>query len=182
RGLSTYKSEHKRFECYVVYTNIPVPGAYRGYGAPQALFALEVHMEEIAEALGMDVIEFKAKNYVRAGDPVTIAPHLGEGDIENVTDVPVILSSGLDECVAQGMQAINWQRRYDPDWHTVPGKPYLRRGLGVAIAMHGTAIPGLDMGGASIKINDDGSFNVLVGATDLGTGSDTVLSQIAAEV
>jgi putative selenate reductase molybdopterin-binding subunit len=80
------------------------------------------------------------------------------------------------------MQAIGWRRRYDPDWHTVPGKPHLRRGLGMAVCMHGTAIPGLDMGGASIKINDDGSFNVLVGATDLGTGSDTVLSQIAAEV
>ncbi|MDX1616421.1 MAG: molybdopterin cofactor-binding domain-containing protein, partial [Candidatus Promineifilaceae bacterium] len=70
----------------------------------------------------------------------------------------------------------------DPEWHRVPGKPHLRRGLGMAVAMHGTAIPGLDMGGASIKINDDGSFNVLVGATDLGTGSDTVLSQMAAEV
>jgi putative selenate reductase molybdopterin-binding subunit len=64
----------------------------------------------------------------------------------------------------------------------VPGKPHLRRGLGAALCMHGTAIPGLDMGAASIKINDDGSFNLLVGATDLGTGSDTVLAQIAAEV
>jgi putative selenate reductase molybdopterin-binding subunit len=64
----------------------------------------------------------------------------------------------------------------------VPGKPHLRRGLGAAMCMHGTAIPGLDMGAASVKINDDASFNVLVGATDLGTGSDTVLAQIAAEV
>ena len=182
RGLSTYNCPNKQFECRVVYTNIPVPGAYRGYGAPQALFALEVHMEELAEKIGMDAIEFKSKNWVRVGDPLDIAPHLGEGEADNVSEVPVILSSGLEECVAQGMNAIGWQRRYDPDWHTVPGKPHLRRGLGMAVCMHGTAIPGLDMGGASIKINDDGSFNVLVGATDLGTGSDTVLSQIAAEV
>jgi putative selenate reductase molybdopterin-binding subunit len=181
RGLSTYNCPNKRFDCKVAYTNIPVPGAYRGYGAPQALFALETHMEEIAVAIGMDVVEFKRKNWVQSGDLMDIAPHLGEGEAE-IGSVPVIGSCGLNECIAQGMQAINWNRRYQPGWNMVPGKPYLRRGLGMAVLMHGTAIPGLDMGGASIKINDDGSFNVLVGATDLGTGSDTVLAQIAAEV
>lgn len=181
RGLSTYRCPHKKFECKVVYTNIPVPGAYRGYGAPQAIFALESHMEEIAAAIGMDVIEFKGKNWVQAGDTMDIAPQLGEGEAQ-VGPAPVIKTSGLNECMAQGMQAINWARRYQPGWNRVPGKPHLRRGLGAAVCMHGTAIPGLDMGGASIKINDDGSFNILVGATDLGTGSDTVLAQIAAEV
>jgi putative selenate reductase molybdopterin-binding subunit len=181
RGLSTYNCPNKQFDCKVAYTNIPVPGAYRGYGAPQALFALEVHMEEIAEALGLDVVEFKRKNWVNVGDPMDIAPHLGEGESE-ILSVPIIQTSGLNECVAQGMQSIGWHRRNDPNWRIVPGKPHLRRGLGMAACMHGTAIPGLDMGGASIKINDDGSFNILVGATDLGTGSDTVLSQIAAEV
>jgi putative selenate reductase molybdopterin-binding subunit len=181
RGLSTYNCPNKRFECTVAYTNIPVPGAYRGYGAPQAEFALEVHMEEIAEAMGMDVIEFKRKNWVKVGDPMDIAPQLGEGEA-TVDALPLVTTSGLSECIAQGMQAIDWSRRKDPNWKIVPGKPHLRRGLGVAVCMHGSAIPGLDMGGASIKINDDGSFNVLVGATDLGTGSDTVLSQIAAEV
>ena len=181
RGLSTYNCPNKRFECKVAYTNIPVPGAYRGYGAPQALFALEIHMEEIAEALELDVIDFKRKNWVNIGDPLDIAPQLGEGEAE-ISAIPVIQTSGLSECVAQGMQSIGWQRRNDPNWKIVPGKPNLRRGIGMAVCMHGTAIPGLDMGGASVKINDDGSFNVLVGATDLGTGSDTVLSQIAAEV
>jgi putative selenate reductase molybdopterin-binding subunit len=138
-------------------------------------------MEEVAEALGMDPVELKSKNWVNVGDPMDIAPQLGEGEAD-VSEIPVITSSGLAECVAQGMQAIGWDRRYDPSWREVPGKPHLRRGLGMAVCMHGTAIPGLDMGGASIKINDDGSFNVLVGATDLGTGSDTVLGQIAAEV
>lgn len=181
RGLSTYNCPHKRYDCHVVYTNIPVPGAYRGYGAPQAHFALESHMEEIAEALGMDVIAFKRKNWVKPGDPLNIAPQLGEGE-PDLSAIPIILSSGLDECIAQGMQAIGWERRNDPQWKAPPDRPHIRRGIGMAVCMHGTAIPGLDMGAASIKINDDGSFNLLVGATDLGTGSDTVLGQIAAEV
>ena len=181
RGLSTYNCPHKQFECDVVYTNIPVPGAYRGYGGPQALFALESHMDEIAQALGLDVIEFRRKNWVKVGDPLDIAPQLGESDAAGAS-VPLIQSSGLAECIAQGMQAIDWGRRNQPGWNMVPGQPHLRRGLGMAVCMHGTAIPGLDMGGASIKINDDGSFNLLVGATDIGTGADTVLGQIAAEV
>lgn len=181
RGLSSYNAPHKRFECTVAYTNIPVPGAYRGYGAPQALFALESHMEDIAHALGVDALAFKSKNWVKVGDPLDIAPQLGEGEAD-VSALPVIRTSGLAECVAQGMQAIDWMRHYDPAWRQPVARPHIRRGLGFAMCMHGTAIPGLDMGGASIKINDDGSFNVLVGATDLGTGSDTVLGQIAAEV
>jgi putative selenate reductase molybdopterin-binding subunit len=182
RGLSSYNCPNREFDCIVAYTNLPVPGAYRGYGAPQALFSLENHMDEIAHELGIDPIEFRRKNWVQAGDPMPIAPLLGEGESETVIDVPIIQSCGLNECFAQGMKSIKWQRKTDPDFHKVPGKPNLRRGLGAAMCMHGTAIPGLDMGAASIKINDDGSFNLMVGATDLGTGSDTVLAQIAAEV
>ncbi len=181
RGLSTYNCPNKEFECLVVYTNRPVAGAYRGYGAPQAHFALESHMEEIAEALGMDVIAFKRKNWVKVGDPLNIAPYLGERESDTIV-VPVVQSSGLSECVVQGMQAIGWERRQDPLWKAPPDRPHIRRGIGMAVCMHGTAIPGLDMGAASIKINDDGSFNLLIGATDLGTGADTVLAQIAAEV
>ena len=110
-----------------------------------------------------------------------IAPLLGEGEAE-ITQMPIVTSSGLEECVAQGQRAIQWHRRYDPEWTNPPDLPHVRRGIGFGMCMHGTAIPGLDMGSCSIKMNDDGSFNVHVGATDLGTGSDTVLSQIAAEV
>ncbi len=173
RGLSTYNAPYRRFDCEVCYTNIPTPGAYRGYGAPQALFALEVHMEQIAEKLGMDVLAFKAKNWVKVGDPLPLAEALGEG---REGFAQLILTSALPECVDLGAQAI--------DWHNKRGKPGdgpIKRGVGMAVCMHGTAIAGLDMGAASIKINDDGSFNVMVGATDLGTGSDTVLAQIAAE-
>jgi len=181
RGLSSYNSPLKRFDCKVAYTNIPVPGAYRGYGAPQALYALEVHMEDIADELGMDAIDFRRLNWTKVGDPLDIAPQLGEGD-QDASVMPMVTSCGLEEAVAQGQRAIDWDRRNDPEWRQPSDKPNIRRGLGFAMAMHGTAIPGLDMGGASLKINDDGSFNLLVGATDLGTGSDTVLAQIAAEV
>jgi putative selenate reductase molybdopterin-binding subunit len=85
--------------------------------------------------------------------------------------------------VRQGRAAIGWDGKFaNSQWREVPGKPHLRKGIGIAMVMQGTAIPYLDMGGASIKMNDDGSFNLLVGATDLGTGSDTVLAQMAAEV
>ncbi len=181
RGLSSYNAPNKRFECDVAYTNIPVPGAYRGYGAPQALFALESHMEDIARALGKDPLGFRRLNWTKEGDPLDIATKLGEGATD-IEVVPVITSSGLEECVAQGERAIGWHRRLDPEWKQPEDQPHIRRGIGFAMCMHGTAIPGLDMGAASIKINDDGSFNLLVGATDLGTGADTILGQIAAEV
>ncbi|NHZ71657.1 MAG: molybdopterin-dependent oxidoreductase [Aquificales bacterium] len=182
RGLSSYNCTNRQFDCIVAYTNLPVPGAYRGYGGPQALFSLESHMDEIAAEMGLDPIEFRRQNWVQAGDPMPIAPHLGEGEKDTVVEVPLIESCGLNECFEQGLQAVGWQRKHEAGWREVPGKPHLRRGLGAAMCMHGTAIPGLDMGSASIKMNDDGSFNVLVGATDLGTGSDTVLAQMAAEV
>ena len=181
RGLSSYNVPNKKFDCDVAYTNLPVPGAYRGYGTPQAFFALESHMEDIAADRGLDPIEFKRQHWLKLGDPLDIAPLLGEGDAD-IPEVPVVTSSGLEECVAQGQRAIGWHRRNDPDWTNPPDQPNIRRGIGFGMAMHGTAIPGLDMGSCSIKINDDGSFNVHVGATDLGTGSDTVLAQIAAEV
>ena len=184
RGLTSYNCDNKAFNCEVVYSNIPVPGAYRGYGAPQALFALESHMEDIADNLRMDPIEFRRQNWVRVGDELNIAPHLGETAVfeGELDEYPVVGSNGIEECVAQGMRAVSWHRRNDPEWREPADRPHIRRGLGFAFCMHGTAIPFLDMGGASIKLNDDGSFNLLVGATDLGTGADTVLAQIAAEV
>ena len=181
RGLSTYNCPNKKFDCDVAYTNTPVAGAYRGYGAPQALFALESHMEDIATELGMDVLEFRRKNWTKVGDPLDVAAELGEGAAE-MKFIPVVTSSGMDECVVQGQRAVAWHRRLDAEWIQPADRPNIRRGLGFAMCMHGSAIAGLDMGGASIKINDDGSFNLLIGATDLGTGADTILAQMAAEV
>ena len=185
RGLSSYNCPAKQFTCDVVYTNRPVAGAFRGYGAPQALFALECHMDDIARARSEDPIEFRRKNWVRSGDPLDIAPRLSErGAAADIApeDLPKIMSCGIEECVAQGLAAIGWDRRGDPRWRRPPGRPDVARGIGFALCMHGSGIPFVDMGSASIKMNDDGSFNLLTGATDLGTGADTVLAQIAAEV
>ena len=110
RGLSSYNSPVKAFDCVVAYTNIPVPGAYRGYGAPQALFALECHMEDIAQELGMDAIEFRRRNWTKVGDPIDIAPSLGEGDVSEGV-MPLVTSSGLEEAVLQGARAIEYAQQ-----------------------------------------------------------------------
>jgi putative selenate reductase molybdopterin-binding subunit len=185
RGLSSYNCPAKRYSCDVAYTNAPVAGAFRGYGAPQGIFALECHMDDIARALGEDPIEFRRKNWVRTGDPMDIAPRLSErGASDDIAeaDLPRVTSCGTEECVAQGLAAIGWDRRQDPAWRQPTGRPHVRRGIGFALCMHGSGIPLVDMASCSIKMNDDGSFNLLTGATDLGTGADTVLAQIAAEV
>ncbi|HVP21464.1 MAG TPA: molybdopterin cofactor-binding domain-containing protein, partial [Anaerolineaceae bacterium] len=169
-----------RFYADVVYTNTPPAGAYRGYGVPQGFWPLERHIERIAAELGMDPLELRLKNAIHAGEYQPFSTSWNEG---REPHPETVLTVGLEECVRQGRAAIGWDEKYNnPAWHTVPGKPALRRGIGVATVMQGTAIPYLDMGGASIKMNEDGSFNLLVGATDLGTGSDTVLGQMAAEL
>ncbi|MCC6147321.1 MAG: molybdopterin-dependent oxidoreductase [Anaerolineaceae bacterium] len=177
RGLSTYRCGALRYRAEIYYTNKAPAGAFRGYGGPQGVFGLESVIDEIAHEAGFDPMEFRLKNAVRVGDSIPISTALGEGGaIEQV-----VMSCGLEECFEKAAAAIGWERRGDPNWHIDPERPHIRRGIGAATCMHGTAIPGLDMGGASIKMNDDGSFNLLVGGTDLGTGSDTVIGQIAAE-
>ena len=174
------KAPNIRFHADIVYTNTPPSGAYRGYGVPQGYWAVERHMERVARALGVDPLAFRLKNALRAGELHPFSTAWSEG---REPRPETINTCGLEDCVRQGAAAIGWAEKYpDEDWHRVPGKPHLRRGIGMATVMQGTAIPYLDMGGASLKINDDGSFNLLVGATDLGTGSDTVLAQQAAEV
>lgn len=174
------KAPNIRFYADVVYTNTPPSGAYRGYGVPQGFWPVERHMERIARSLGMDPIAFRMKNALRAGELHPFSTAWSEG---REPRPETIHTCGLEDCVAQGSAAIGWDGKFaSAAWREVPGRPHLRRGIGVALVMQGTAIPYLDMGGASIKINDDGSFNLLVGATDLGTGSDTVLAQQAAEV
>lgn len=174
------KKPNIRFYADIVYTNTPPSGAYRGYGVPQGYWPLDRHLEMIARELGMDPTEFRLKNALRPGEFQPFSTAWNEGR-EPVPEI--IYTVGLEECVRQGKVAIGWDEKFgNEDWRSVPGKPHLRRGIGVATVMQGTAIPYLDMGGAHIKINDDGSFNLMVGATDLGTGSDTALAQIAVEV
>ncbi|HET9910678.1 MAG TPA: molybdopterin cofactor-binding domain-containing protein, partial [Anaerolineales bacterium] len=185
------KSPNIRFYADVVYTNTPPAGAFRGYGVPQGYWPVERHMEKIARALGLDPIEFRLKNAIHPGEYHPFSTAWNEG---REPRPEIIHTVGLEQCVAQGKAAIGWDDKYgNEDWRSLRLSSFggqesgkrkegkLRKGIGVAMVMQGTAIPYLDMGGASIKMNDDGSFNLLVGATDLGTGSDTVLAQMAAE-
>ncbi len=180
KAMALYNAPNIKFHADIVYTNKVPSGAYRGYGVPQGFWAVDTHMEHIARSLGLDPIEFRLKNSIKAGDEHPVSKIWSEGR-EGAAEY--IHTCGLEECVELGSQAIRWHERFsNPAWREVPGHPNLRRGIGVAMVMQGTAIPNLDMGAASIKMNDDGSFNLLIGATDLGTGSDTVLTQMAAEV
>ncbi|MCK5318802.1 MAG: molybdopterin-dependent oxidoreductase, partial [Anaerolineales bacterium] len=174
------ESPNIRFYADIVYTNTPPSGAYRGYGVPQGFWPIERHMERIVRELDLDPLQFRLKNALRAGELHPFSTAWSEG---REPKPEIINTCGLEDCVRQGRAGVRWDAKFNnPEWHAVEGKSHLRRGIGVALVMQGTAIPYLDMGGASIKINEDGSFNLLVGATDLGTGSDTVLAQQAAEV
>ena len=195
KTLPFYRSPNLRFRAEVAYTNLPVAGAMRGYGAPQGYFALESHMDEIAHAMGLDPLELRRKNVIRLGDADPIATSLGEGKagLERI-----VRSCGLEKCIELAGSALDApyagasQAASAPGGGTSPaaragaspatGAGGIRRGRGFAICMHGSGIAGDDMGGATVKVNEDGSFNLLIGATDLGTGSDTILAQMTAEV
>ncbi len=169
------KAENVHFFGKAVYTNMPVAGAYRGYGATQGYFPLETAMDELAEKLGLDPVELRRRNHIRAGETSPIFVKLGEGR-EGVEQI--IRSCELEKCIEVGMARIGWEERRgkrirEGSWV---------HGLGMSVHMQGSGIAQIDMGAATIKMNEDGSFNLLVGATDLGTGSDTILGQIAAEV
>jgi CO/xanthine dehydrogenase Mo-binding subunit len=158
----------------VVYTNKVSAGAYRGYGAIQGNYALESAMDELAHKLGMDPIVLRQKNMIKEGETSEVFKIMGEGS-EGVD--MIVESCKLDYCVERGKKLIGWS----PDrlaWEATPGKV---RALGMAIAMQGSGIPLIDMGSATLELQDGGFFKLRMGATDLGTGSDTILAQIAAE-
>ncbi len=170
------KIPNLRFRGRSVYTNLPVGGAYRGYGATQGYFALGQQVDIIARELGLDVLDFYKRWHIRVGETSEVFRALGEGR-EGVEQV--IRSCRLSECIDRGAEAIGWYEKRGRRHRPAPDRV---RGVGMVAAMQGSAIPEIDMGSAYMKMNDDGSFNLHVGATDLGTGSDTVLAQIAAEV
>ncbi len=173
KTLCLYHAKAYHFRADAVYTNLPITGAMRGYGAPQGFFALECHIDEIAHRLNMDPLEFRRKNHVQKGDwdPMEMVEVNGVWKSKRQ-----FRSCGLPQCLEQGAKAIGWHESFDRG----DGKP-IRRGRGMALAMQGSGVASFELGGASIKLNEDGSFNVMTGATDIGQGSDTILAQIAAE-
>jgi putative selenate reductase molybdopterin-binding subunit len=176
KGLTLYNAPNSRFICDTVYTNTVPAGAYRGYGSMQEQFAIEVLMEQIAEKIGMDPIEFKYHNVIKIGEPMHLAKKLGEGR----EGFDQAMNTGAhEEALFIGAKATNF---YEKRKEYMQQSGEVRKGIGFAIVFHGSGIAGLDMASATMKMNDDGSFNLLVGATDIGTGSDTILAQIAAEV
>lgn len=168
------KAEAVRFKGTVVYTNLTPAGAYRGYGAIQGNFALESAIDELAAKLSMRPEELRIKNMIAEGQTSPIFKIMGEGT-EGVD--MIVESCKLEHCVKRGMELIGWKEKY-PRKEAGPGKV---RGVGMAIAMQGSGIAAIDMAAAMLKLNDGGSFNLMIGATDIGTGSDTILAQIAAE-
>lgn len=173
-GLSGHKAiplytggcEATRFSCDVVYTNVQAAGAYRGYGATQGIFALESAVNELAEKLKIDPVELRMKNIVREG--MFMPAYFGE----------TANACALDRCITHCADHFHWKEKY-PVRDMGNGKV---RTAGMAIAMQGSCISNVDVGSCTLKLSDDGTYNMLIGAADMGTGCDTILAQMAAEV
>lgn len=172
-GLSGHKSialyrhtEAYRFAYDVVYTNMQAAGAYRGYGATQGIFAVESAADELAHKMGMDPVKFRELNMPMEGEALPGYP-----------DVPINGSCTMDKCLARAKEMIGWDEKY-PFRDMGNGKV---RGVGIAMAMQGSSIAGVDVGGADIKLNEDGSYTLALGCSDMGTGCDTILAQMAAD-
>ena len=163
--LYTANLEAHKFSFDVVYTNLQAAGAFRGYGAPQGLFAVESCVNELADKLHMDPTKIRLQNMVRQG-MVMDAYH---GQTANACK--------LDRCMERCAEMFEWEKRW-PVRNMGDGKV---RATGVAMAMQGSGISDLDVGGATVKLSDEGTYNLLIGAADMGTGADTVMAQIAAE-
>ena len=172
-GLSGHKSiplytgslEAYRFSYDVVYTNLQAAGAYRGYGATQGIFAVESAVNELAEKLGIDPTVIRDKNMVREG--MVMPAYYGEP----------ANACALDRCMEHCRQMFHWEERY-PVRDMGNGKV---RCAGVAMAMQGSCISNIDVGSATVKLSEDGTYNLLIGAADMGTGCDTILAQMVAE-
>lgn len=172
-GLSGHKSiplytgglEAYRFGYDVVYTNLQSAGAYRGYGATQGIFALESMVNELAEKLGMDPTVLRDKNMVRQG--MVMPAYYGEQ----------ASACALEQCMDHCRRMFRWEEKY-PVRDMGNGKV---RAAGVAMAMQGSCISGVDVGSATVKLTEEGSYNLLIGAADMGTGCDTILAQMVAE-
>ena len=166
--IRLYKSKSIHYQGTAVLTNTPVSGGYRGYGAPQALFALEQLIDIAAAKLGMDAMELRRKIALKVGD------------IDPPTRRPVVCS-GLEECMDRGAASIGWAQKRGKG-----RQGRRRRGIGMVIEVSISGTGGLagfqEKGTAIVKLTEDGSVNITCGATDLGTGVKTAIAQICAEL
>jgi len=160
-----------RFEGDVVHTNLPMGAAMRGYGAPQGIFVVEAHMDELARQLGEDPVEFRRRHAVREGDLDRAAAIIKDDD----RFARRIRSCGIRECIDRGAAAIGYRDVEGPD------EDHRHRGVGMALCAQGSGVAGKELGAARLRMNEDGSFHLQVGGVDTGSGNDTMFTQIAAE-
>ncbi len=175
--LALYACPNMQFVAEVLYTNTPPSSALRGYAMPESFFALECHMDEIALQLGMDALQLRRKNWIKAGDEYPFARNLEKSkDI-----VPRIESCGLSECLQIVEEKLSWGEK-----RSQAGDGRFRRGVGVALSLYGNprinTKSEAEISGVIIKLNDDGSFDVFVDANDSSGGSTTMLAQMLAEI
>ncbi|MDR4015569.1 MAG: molybdopterin-dependent oxidoreductase [Eggerthellaceae bacterium] len=163
--LYTASLEAFKFTANVVYTNMQPSGAYRGFGATQGQFAVETTVNELAETLGIDPVKLREQNMVREG--MAMPAYYGE----------VTNSCALDRCMEHCREMFNWEEKY-PVRDMGNGKV---RAAGVGMSMQGSGISGIDVGSVTVKLNEDGTYMLLIGAADMGTGCDTILAQMVAE-
>ncbi len=183
RSLALWKCANIKYEGFLVYTNKPVAGAFRGFGNPQHTFAVELQNDEIAEDLGIDPMEWRLKNHIRVGD-VNKAPGCGAPDkpIGGDNWIPAMYkldSCGLSDCIVKGAERIGWKGR-----RMKTGKDgVIRRGIGVACGMHTSGtMPSPRVTSVYIRLNEDGKIHLISGGCDHGgTGHHTVVAQILAE-
>ena len=172
KSLPLFLCDNVGFDVKSYYSNIPPTGAYQGYGAPQGSFALQTAMAELAAKLGINQLELIEKNRVREGVMLEILKCLGEG---REGKPERIVSCGLGPALKKGAELMNWGRKADGD------DPDIKIGHGVVIVQQGSGLPGLDSAGAVLRMLGDGTFTLLSGGADLGTGLDTVAVKVAAE-
>ena len=172
-SLPLYPCDNVDFQVTTYYSNICPTGAYQGYGAPKGNFALTMALAELAEQLQIDQLEMIERNRVHEGQELKILGAIGEGKAP--TSVPSAASCALEEILRQGREMIQWSspKPHQGDW---------RIGRGVAIIMQKSGIPDIDQANCLIKLESDGTFIVQSGGADIGTGLDTVVAKLTAEV
>ncbi|MBC7004223.1 molybdopterin-dependent oxidoreductase Mo/Fe-S-binding subunit [Photobacterium sp. BZF1] len=172
-SLPLYPCDNVDFRVTTYYSNICPTGAYQGYGAPKGNFALTMAMAEMAEELGIDHLDMVEKNRVVEGQELKILAAIGEGKMP--TSAPKVHSCALEPILREGRKLIEWDspKQADGEWKV---------GRGVAIIQQKSGIPDIDQANCRIKMASDGTFIVHSGGADIGTGLDTVISKLTAEV